>query len=296
MNSLKKSRLRDNLEGYAFIAPALFGFLAFLAYPIFSSIFISMFDWNLLTEAKWVGLNNYAKLFTDEVFLISLLNTIKWVIVYVPASILLSFILALAAELPLKGIAVFRTFYYLPVIAPLLVISLLFAWMYNPEFGVINYVLSKIGLPQVPWLTEPNIAIFSIALMTTWKKAGYNMVIFLAGLKGIPQSLYEASEIDGITPLQKIWYIKIPLLMPAIYYIVVMAVIDAFQVFGEIIMMTQGGPGYSTYTMAFYMYNNAFKYNQMGYASAISLVMTVIILAVTIVQNFVLGKKVQYEM
>ncbi len=296
MNTLNKRQRRDNLTGYAFIGPALFGFLAFMAYPIISSIVISLYDWDIMTKATWAGFSNYIELVQDEVFMISLLNTVKWVLVYVPASILLSFILALAAELPLKGITLYRTFFYLPYISPLLVVALIFVWLYNPEFGLINYLLNLVGLPSVPWLTEPNIAILSIAAMSTWKTAGYNMVILLAALKGIPISLYEASVIDGITPIKKILYIKLPLLTPAFFFVVVMAVINAFQVFSEIIMMTQGGPGYSTYTLAFYMYNSAFKYSKMGYAAAISLVMTLIILAITIVQNFTIGKKVQYDM
>ncbi len=295
MISINKNQLRDNLEGYAFIAPALFGLVAFLLYPIVSSVYISFLDWNLLTDPKWAGLANYGKLVKDEVFIASLLNTFKWVIFYVPISIVLSFILSLAAELPLRGISVFRTLFYLPVISPLLVVAMIFVWLYNPEFGAINYLLSKVGIPAVPWLTEANIAIFSIAIMSTWKMAGYNMVIFLAGLNGIPRSLYDAADIDGVTPLQKIWHIKLPLITPAIYYVTIMAVINAFQVFGEIIIMTKGGPGYSTYTLVYYLYNNAFKYNSMGYASAISCVMTVIILAVTIFQSFILGKRVQYD-
>lgn len=274
----------------------MIGFLAFMVYPILASVGISFMDWNIISKPKWAGLDNYITLFGDETFLISMLNTFKWIIVYIPLSITLSFILALAAELPFKGIQALRTIFYLPVVSPLLVVALLFVWLYNPEFGLINYVLSFVGIPQIGWLTNPNLAIFSIAFMTTWKMAGYNMIIFLAGLNGIPQHLYEAADLDGIGPLQKVFYIKLPLVTPAMYYVLVMSVIYAFQVFSEIYVMTRGGPGYSTYTMAFYLYQNAYNFGRMGYGCAMSFIMTVVILAVTILQNFVLGKRVQYEM
>jgi len=296
MKSVNKIRRRDNIEGYLFIAPAMFGFLAFLIYPIIASVAISFMDWNIISTPKWTGFDNYVTLIGDETFQISVLNTFKWIIVYIPMSVTLSFILALAAELPLKGIKTLRTIFYLPVVSPLLVVALLFVWLYNPEFGLINYILSFFGIPQIGWLTNPNLAIFSIAFMTTWKMGGYNMIIFLAGLNGIPRTLYEAADLDGIGPLQKVFYIKLPLITPAIFYVVVMAVIYAFQVFSEIYVMTKGGPGYSTYTMAFYLYQNAYNFGKMGYGSAMSLVMTVIILIVTIIQNFVLGKRVQYDL
>lgn len=296
MKSVNKTRRRDNIEGYMFIAPAMIGFLAFLIYPIFASVAISFMDWNIISTPTWIGVDNYVTLLGDKTFQISVLNTFKWIIVYIPMSVTLSFILALAAELPLKGIHALRTIFYLPVVSPLLVVALLFVWLYNPEFGLINYILSFFGIPQIGWLTNPNLAIFSIAFMTTWKMGGYNMIIFLAGLNGIPRTLYEAADLDGIGPLQKIFYIKLPLITPAIFYVVVMAVIYAFQVFSEIYVMTKGGPGYSTYTMAFYLYQNAYNFGKMGYGSAMSLVMTVIILIVTIIQNFVLGKRVQYDL
>jgi ABC-type sugar transport system permease subunit len=296
MSAGSSIKRRDNIEGYLFIAPAMFGFLAFMVYPIIASVAISFMDWNIISKPSWIGFDNYITLFTDQTFQISMLNTFKWVIVYIPLSITLSFILALAAELPLKGIQALRTIFYLPVVSPLLVVALLFVWLYNPEFGLINYVLSFFGIPKIGWLTNPHLAIFSIAFMTTWKMAGYNMIIFLAGLNGIPRALYEAADLDGIKPLQKVFYIKLPLITPAMYYVMVMSIIYAFQVFGEIYVMTKGGPGYSTYTMAFYLYQNAYSFGRMGYGSAMSFVMTLVILAVTILQSTVLGKKVQYDM
>lgn len=291
-----KKRLRDNIAGYLFIAPALFGFLAFMLYPMIASIVISFYDWNILNPPKFIGIGNYINLFHDQVFLISLKNTLLWVVYYVPASIVLSFVLALLMNLPLRGIAIYRSIYYIPVISPLLSVALLFVWLYNPDFGLINYVLSKLGIAPLGWLTDSKLALPSIAIMAIWKNAGWNMLIFLAGLQGIPRQLYEAAELDGITPFQKIWYITLPLLTPATFFIVVTAIIGAFQVFGEVYIMTSGGPGYSTYTLAYYLWSNAFQYNKMGYASAIAMVMFILIFVVTALQDRLFGRRVQYDM
>lgn len=291
-----KRRKRDNLEGYLFIAPALFGFLTFTLIPVLSVFVIGSMEWDLLTAAKWVGFDNYINLFKDEVFLISLKNTLLWVIYYVPASIVLSLLLALAMNLPLKGISIFRTMLYIPVISPLLAVALLFVWLYNPDFGLINFLLSKLGIKPISWLTSESLALPSIALMAIWKNAGYNMLIFLAALQGIPRHLYEAADLDGATKIQKFFKITFPLLTPATFFIVIMSVIGAFQVFGEIYVMTSGGPGYSTHTLTYYLWSNAFKYNKMGYACAISVIMFIMILSVTLVQNKLLGRKVQYDM
>ncbi|EMS71208.1 carbohydrate ABC transporter permease [Ruminiclostridium cellobioparum] len=295
MKASKKTVLKRNIDGYAFAAPALIGLFVFTLYPLVCSIFYSFTDWNILSDAKFIGFDNYTKLISDEVFLISLKNTLKWVVIYVPLSLIISFGLALIAELPIKGVNAFRAIFYLPVVCPLIVIALLFTWLYNTEFGLINYGLSLFGIGPVGWLTNPNLAIFSIALMSVWKMAGYNMVVLLAGLQAVPRSVYEASELDGIKSYQKIWFIKLPLIMPAIYFVVVYAIINAFQVFTEIFTMTRGGPGNSTNTLVYYLYTKAFTHNEMGYASAIAIIMAIIIMIVTVLQKYVLGSKVQYE-
>ena len=286
---------KDALAGYLFILPAVFGLAVFLIYPIISSFVISTFDWNILSKPVYTGLSNYKNLFTDEIFLASLTNTIKWVLFYVPLSILVSFVMALAMDMPVRGIGFFRTVFYIPVITPIICVALLFVWIYNKEFGILNYLLSLIGIKPVGWLNESSIAIFSIALMSIWKWAGYNMLILLAALQGIPESLYEAAEMDGVTPLKKVWYIKIPLLKPSFYFIIITSIIDAFQVFSEIYIMTKGGPGYSTYTISYYLWSNAFVYGQMGYACAMAVIMFIIIMTCTLIQNRLLGKNVTYD-
>ncbi|GGG11290.1 carbohydrate ABC transporter permease [Paenibacillus abyssi] len=289
-------KLRDNLVGYSFIAPALIGFLAFTLLPVLAAFVIGFLNWDLLTAPTWAGIKNYAALLQDEVFLISLRNTIMWVVYYVPASIAISLILALAMNMPLRGITAFRAMLYIPVISPLLAVALLFVWLFNPDFGLINFMLSKIGIQPIGWLTDERLALPSIALMAIWKNAGWNMLIFLAALQGIPRHLYEAADLDGATKWQKFRNVTFPLLAPATFFIVIMSFIGAFQVFGEIYIMTNGGPGYSTHTLAYYLWSNAFKFNKMGYAGAISMVMFLLILLVTVLQNRFFGRKVQYDL
>ncbi|MEL7650028.1 MAG: sugar ABC transporter permease [Sedimentibacter sp.] len=286
---------KDALSGYMFIAPALISFLIFVLYPVVASFVISGFDWGILGTPKFIGLENYKTLFKDPVFIESLKNTFKWVIIYVPASILVSLIVALAMDMPLRGIGFFRTMFYLPVMTPMVVCALLFVWIYNTEFGVLNYVLSFFKISPIGWISDKRISLLSVALMSVWKHSGYNMLILLSALQGIPDSLYEAAALDGITPWRKLINIKLPLIMPSMYFVVLTSVIDAFQVFTEVFIMTKGGPGYSTHTVSYYLFANAFEYGKMGYACAMSVVMFIIILTVTLIQDKIMNKNVQYD-
>ena len=250
INTAKKKHIkdmtlqkRDALSGYMFIAPAFISLLIFVIYPVIASFVISGFDWGILSTPKFTGLENYRILFKDPVFIESLINTIKWVIIYVPASILVSLIVALAMDMPLRGIGFFRTMFYLPVMTPMVVCALLFVWIYNTEFGVLNYVLSFFKIAPIGWLTDKRISLISVALMSIWKHSGYNMLILLSALQGIPESLYEAAALDGITPWRKLINIKLPLIMPSMYFVVLTSVIDAFQVFTEVFIMTKGEIG-----------------------------------------------------
>lgn len=290
------TRLRDSIEGYLFIAPALFGFLVFMAYPIAASFTMGLFQWSLTGKPSYIGLANFAELAKDEVFWISIRNTVKWVLVYVPLTLVGAFILANAMDKPIRGVITYRTIFYLPSVSPLISVALLFVWLYNKDFGLLNYLLSLVGLGPVGWLTNPKVSIYSVSLMYLYKEVGYNILILLAAMQGIPKQLYEAAEMDGVRGLKRLWYIKIPLLTPAFYYITIIAFIYAFQVFTEIYVMTRGGPGNSTYTLGFYIYQNAFQYGRMGYASAQAVILFLAILGVTLAQSKFLGKKVQYDL
>jgi multiple sugar transport system permease protein len=290
------TRFRDNLEGYLFIAPALFGFLVFMVYPIIASFTLGLYDWNLTGKPSFVGFANFAELARDEVFWISIKNTVKWVAVYVPLTLAFSFLLANAMDKPMRGVITYRTIFYLPSVSPLISVALLFVWLYNRDFGLLNFFLSLAGIKPVGWLSDPRVSIYSISLMYLYKEVGYNVLILLAAMQGIPRQLYEAAEMDGVRGLKRLWYIKIPLLTPAFYYIAIIALIYAFQVFTEIYVMTKGGPGTSTYTLGYYIYANAFQYGRMGYASAQAVVLFLVILAMTLAQNTFMGKKVQYDL
>lgn len=289
-------RGKEARTGYLMILIPLISLGVFMYYPIIRSFFISFFNWSLLGDPTFVGWQNYKDLFHDEVFLASLKNTFVWVIIYVPMSVITSFLIALLLDRPLKASGFFRTLFYVPVITPIVVVALLFVWIYNTDYGILNYIIYALfHVGPVGWLTDPNISLFSIALMSVWKWAGYNMLIFLAALQGIDNSLYEAAELDGINPWTKLIYIKLPLIMPSIYFVMLTCVIDAFQIFTEVYIMTKGGPGYSTYTVAYYLWSCAFKYGKMGYACAMAVFMFIIILAVTLVQNKIMDRRVQYD-
>ena len=284
---------KEAVTGLIFISLPLLSLIIMMYYPIIRSFFISFFDWNLLQKPKFIGIQNYKTLIHDEVFKQALTNTFKWVIIYVPMSTITSFLLALLLDRKLKGAGFFRTLYYLPVVCPIVVVSLLFVWIYNTDYGILNFILKNLfHMDPIGWLTDSKYSLFAIAIMSVWKWAGYNMLIFLSALQGIDESLYEAAAIDGITPWRKLIDIKIPLVMPSIYFVMLTAVIDAFQIFTEIFIMTKGGPGYSTYTVSYYLWSNAFEYSKMGYACAMAAVMFVIILTITLIQNKVMSKKV----
>lgn len=287
---------KEAVTGIAFISLPLISLILFMYYPIIRSFYISLFDWNLLTKPTFTGFNNYKTLFHDVVFITALKNTFRWVVTYVPMSVVTSFLLALLLDRKLKGAGFFRTLYYVPVVAPIVVVALLWVWIYNTDYGILNFVLKALfGIQPIGWLTDSRYSLFAIAVMSVWKWAGYNMLIFLSALQGIDQGIYEAAAIDGVRPMTKLFKIKIPLVMPSIYFVMLTAVIDAFQMFTEIFIMTKGGPGYSTYTVTYYLWSCAFEYSKMGYACSMAAVMFVIILLVTLIQNKVMDRKVQYD-
>lgn len=281
---------KEAVTGIAFIVLPLLSLIIMMYYPIIRSFIISFYDWNILQDPTFIKFDNYKTLFNDEVFRQSLVNTVRWVITYVPMSVVTSFLLALLLDRKLKASGFFRTLYYLPVVCPIVVVALLFVWIYNTDYGILNFIVTEIFKQEpIGWLTDPKWSLFSIAIMSVWKWAGYNMLIFLSALQGIDEGLYEAAAIDGITPFKQLIYLKIPLVMPSIYFVMLTAVIDAFQMFTEIFIMTKGGPGYSTYTVSYYLWSNAFEYQKMGYACAMAVVMFIIIMTVTLIQNKIMN-------
>ncbi|MCL5074614.1 MAG: sugar ABC transporter permease [Chloroflexi bacterium] len=278
-----------------FLLPYLIGLVVFVAGPIIAAFAISFTRWDILTAPIFIGLKNYQNLIQDELFWQSLYNTLYYIVLIVPAEILLAFFLALAINRSLGGITVYRAVLFMPFVLSLASIGLLWAWLYSPDFGLINYALKSLHLPTLTWLANTTWAMPAIVLTSVWRNAGYYMVIFLAGLQGIPGELYEAANLDGAGPLKRLWHVTIPLLSPTTFFILVIAVIWAFHVFDLTYIMTRGGPSNATYTMVYFIYESGFRWYKMGYASALAFILFAVTMVITIVQFVVQRRWVYYQ-
>jgi multiple sugar transport system permease protein len=288
---------RPGLVALLFLFPNILGFLIFHIGPFFYTMWLSLNEWDLFLPAQFIGLGNFRTLFLDDpIFWISLRNTLYYSLVVIPGNLILSLMLALAINQQLRGIRLFRTIYFLPVITSMVAVAMAFRWLYSYDWGLINYLLGLLHLPPVPWLSDPRTALPSVALVTIWKDAGYNMVIFLAALQGIPATLHEAAEIDGANAWNKFWRITLPLLTPAIFFVTIISVIGSFQVFASVYLLTNGGPGYTTMVYNYYLYLNAFRFLKFGMAAALAEVLFVILLILTLLQWRFFGQRVQYEL
>jgi multiple sugar transport system permease protein len=265
-----KVQTRRDLLGLAFISPWLIGFLAFTAWPFLRSIQLSFTRYDILRPPKWVGLANYQSLLADdETFRHATWLTLKFAAVSVPLAIVAGVALALLLNSDVKGIALYRTIFFLPSIVPTVATTAIFVWILNPQIGLVNSLLANVGIQGPAWLTDPNWALWSLMMMGLWG-VGNSMVIYLAGLKDIPVYLYEASIVDGATPVQRLFKVTLPMLTPVIFFNLVMGVIGALQYFTQAYIMTSGGPGDSTRFYALYLFDRAWRYSDMGYASAMA--------------------------
>lgn len=278
----KNFQAKQALTGYLFISPWLIGFLAFALWPFLRSIYLSFTRYNIVSPAKWVGTANYRMLLTqDELFWKSAWVTVKFALISVPLAIVAGICLALLLNINVKGIAVFRTMFYVPSIVPTVATSVLFMWLLNPNIGLINRILSLVGIRGPSWLNTSPWAFYSLVLMSLWGVGG-SMIIYLAGLKDIPTALYEAGTIDGASPFQKLRFITLPMMTPVIFFNLVMGIIGAFQYFTQAYVITPtGGPEDSTYFYSLYLYNRAWKYLDMGYASAMAWLLFLVIMTMT---------------
>lgn len=275
---------------YLFLAPALSAIFIFFFLPVIAAFIISFTDFDIYTLGDWstlrfVGFSNYLKLFDDPLFWQSLQNTFYYVIVAGPLSIAASLGAALmlnSSLIKFKGI--FRLSYFMPVVTTLVAVAIVWRFIYHPKFGILNYILSFIGINPVDWLGDPVWAMPSIILMSVWKNFGYNMIIFIAGLQNIPEDLYEAASIEGASGWQKFKSITLPMLAPTTLFITVITMIGFFQIFAEPYVMTQGGPLNKTLTIVQYMYQEGFRWWNMGYSSSIAFVLFFIIFISTMIQ------------
>jgi len=280
--------------GYLFIMPVCLGLIMFIIGPIIASFFISLVEWDLLTPPHWIGFENYARIiFKDELFWQSLKVTSIYTSGLVPVQMIIAFLLALFLNVKVKGLSFFRTAFYMPVIVPIFASAIIWLWILNPEFGLANALLVKIGLPKLMWLESPRQVIPSLILMGLWR-VGQPMIIFLAGLQNVPTQLYEAAEIDGATIWSKFYNITVPLMTPLILFNVILGMIGSFQVFTTVYLITDGGPGNASLTYILYVYRHAFEWLHMGYASALAWILFLIILGISVLIFKYFGSRVYY--
>ncbi|MHB0876302.1 MAG: carbohydrate ABC transporter permease [Anaerolineae bacterium] len=281
--------------GYGLASPWIVGFLVFTLVPTISSIYLSFTTYDVFTPPKWVGIANYQTMFAvDPRYWVSLFNTVYYAAFSVPLSIGLALTIAVLLNQGLPGQNVFRTLYYMPSVVSGVAVSMLWLWLFDPTIGLVNNFLNFVGIAGPAWLQDPHWAKPALILMSLWGIGG-EIVIFLAGLQGVPQEMYEAAMVDGANWWHKVSRITIPMITPAIFFNLIMGVIGSFQVFTQAYVMTRGGPVNSTLFYLLYLYLNAFRFFQMGYASAMAWVLFVIILVLTLIQFRVARRWVYYE-
>ena len=293
-------QIRQDLKGYLFISPWLIGILVFLAYPTIASFYFSMTNYTILNPPKWIGLANFQMMFyKDPLYWKSVWNTVYYVVVSVPLGLLIGLLLALLLNQQLKGIGFYRTAFYLPGLMPAVAGVLLWMVLLDPRLGLINEALKSVGLPRLGWLQSAAWSKPGLILMSTWAGTGTTMLIFLAALKEIPQSLIEAAMIDGANAWQRFWNVTIPLISPTIFFNLIMAIIGSFQIFGSALIASgstnSAGPLDSLLMYMLHLYRNAFRYFNMGYASAMSLVMFIVLILITLLTIRTTSYWVYYE-
>jgi len=289
------NRHRDARVGILFASPWILGFLIFLAYPLISSLYTSFTSYSVLRQPKWVGIDNYRELYFDEVFRGNLVNTLYYAVGAVPLSTAVAIGLALLLNSKVKGMAVYRTLFFLPSLVPMVALGTLFLWVFNSDYGLLNSALRGMGISPPNWLGDPAWAKGTLILIAMWG-CGQAMIIYLAGLQDVPASLLEAAELDGAKPASQMRHVILPMLSPVILFNVIMGIIGSLQVFTVPYVMFPGGaPARSTYFFAMYLYDNAFQYQRMGYASAMGWVMFGITLGLTLLSLKISEKYVHYE-
>ncbi len=281
--------------GYVFISPWLVGLLLFVLGPVVASLVLSFTQYEIITPPRWVGIDNYVRLLTqDRLFRLSLYNTVYYTVFSVLLGVAVAFGLAVLLNQKLPGMRIYRTAFYLPVVTSGVAVALLWIWLFNPQFGLINFFLRSIGLRGPGWLVDPAWAKPAFILMSLWGTGG-TAIIFLAGLQGVPASLYEAAAIDGAGAWHRFWHVTVPMMSPVVFFSIVMGIISSFQVFTQAYVMTEGGPQNATLFYVLHLFKEGFRMFHMGYAAAMAWILFVIILLLTLVQFRLAGRWVYYE-
>ena len=291
---MTRAQRREAIEAYLCIAPWLIGFVLFIGGPILHSAYLSLTDYSLLAPAEFVGIENYQALARDPLFWLSLKITLIYTAVHVPLAIAGGFALALLLNQNIRFVALWRTVFYLPAVVSGVAVALLWLWVFNPELGLANRFLGLFGLEPVGWLLSTRWALPALIIISLWNVGG-GIVIYLAGLQGIPTELYEAAHIDGASSWRRFWSVTVPLMTPVLFFQLIVGMIGAFQVFTNPLVLTNGGPANATLVYVLYLYQNAFSFFKMGYASALAWILFLLALALTIVSFWSSNRWVYYE-
>ncbi|MBS5142946.1 MAG: sugar ABC transporter permease [Firmicutes bacterium] len=293
----KKSWKKGYGWGYLMISPLVLGLGVFYFYPVFKVFFDSFHEVGAFNQTKWIGLANYEKMFQDPVMWQALGNTVKYVLIIVPSTIILALILATFLNMGIKGRSFFRVVYFIPAITMGAAVAMIWRWMYNGDYGIINFILNKLGMESVQFLSNPSTALVSISIVSIWSTVGYNMIILLAGIQGISKSYYEAAAIDGANRVKQFFHVTLPLVTPTLFFVMITSLISTFQTFDTIYMMVnkKSLAMEATQSMVVYFYRNAFEYSKKGYASALAVFLFLIIMVITAIQMKMQKKWVNYE-
>ena len=287
---MRRSKIKYDLIAYLFITPNYLIYLVFILVPVIWVISLSFTRYELVTAPVFNGIANYLELFQDEIFSQALKHTFMYWIFTVAISMVIGLVLAVVLNQRIKGVSFFRAAYYLPNVISMVAIAIMWIWLYDPTKGILNAILGIFGIPPSDWLYDQNLALGCIIVPSIWALLGFNMVIYLAGLQNIPNMLYEAATVDGASQLKQFFVITIPMLRPITFFLIVMSSIKSFQVFDQIYVMTRGGPAKATTTLVYEIYENGFQFYKMGYASAMSVVLLVIVATITFI-NFAYGRE-----
>lgn len=290
-----RKKFKHTIGLYGYLVPTIVGLILFNAGAIVASFVLSFYKYDVITPAKWVGLDNYRWVMNSKLFWTSVQNTFKFAVGYIPLSVICSLGLAILVNEEIRGVGIFRTIFYLPVVTSMVAVSIVFAWLFNPYYGLVNYVLELFNITGPTWLSSPQWAMPAIIIVSVWKTVGYYMVIYLAALQNISPELYEAAQIDGANRWAQIRHITIPVVSSTTFFVVIMCTMSSLKIFEQVYVMTGGGPANSTVTVNLLIYRNAFEYLRMGRATSMAYFLFAAIMVVTFIQFLGQRRWVHYE-
>lgn len=293
---MRRDKVQNYVWAYVMIAPLVLGLGIFYIFPFFQNFWFSLTNLGAFGQYEYIGFENYKRIFSDPKMYQALKNTFMYVLFSVPLGIACSTIIATMLNSKIKGLTIYRVLYFLPAVTMPTAIAMVWKWMYNKEFGLLNQILQNFGVEPRAWLSDPNTALYAVIIVAVWSTIGYNMVILLAGLQGIPKMYYEAARIEGAGPIRCFFSVTLPLLSPTLFFVTVMSFINSFQMFDLIFMMvSRNNPAFeSSMTIVYFFYNNAFQMSEKGYAAAVAVVLFIIIMIFTWVQLKLQKKLVNY--